>query len=313
MIHDREYFCKYTPAETALKILRTRTLKYSSPTIFNDPFDTQTRMDFDFEVPELIEAFSGEIYKMMHGPEEPVGDENNELFRDIKKSWYIAKQSQRKMPEDIWRQKIKSLNEETVRICTECLEEMNNWWYCLSKASRILCLAEDQEDLLMWAHYAQDHTGVVIKFKCIPELDTPFMAARKVNYSCTPPVIAELNDYVQYLTGQSPDLIDYHAIFFKLFLTKSTHWCYEQEWRVFIPPFNLENPSIKKDDEGREILFDLIPFHPQELHSIYFGCKISEKNAYDIMECLQDDMEHVKKYNSIRNDKEYKLDFEEIS
>lgn len=312
MIHDREYFYKYIPAETALKVLRTRTLKYSSPTIFNDPFDTQTRMDFDFEVPELIEAFSEEIYKMMHGPEEPVGNENNELFRDIKKTWHIAKQSQRKMPKDIWRQQIKAFNEVTVRICTERLEEMNNWWYRLSKASRILCLAEDQKNLLMWAHYAQDHTGVVIKFKCIPELDAPFMAARKVNYSCTPPVIAELNDYVQYLTGQSPDLIDYQASFFKLFLTKSTHWCYEQEWRVFIPPFNMENPSIKKDDKGKEILFDLIPFHPQELHSIYFGCKILKKDQYNIMEYLKDDMEHVKKYDSIRSNMEYKLDFEEI-
>lgn len=145
MIHDREYFYKYIPAETALKILQTRTLKYSSPAIFNDPFDTQTRMDFGFEVPKLIEAFSKEQYKMIHGPEEPVGDESNELFRDIKKFWHIAKQSQRKMPKDIWRQQIKSFNEETVRICTEYLEEMNNWWYRLSKASRILCLAEDKK------------------------------------------------------------------------------------------------------------------------------------------------------------------------
>ena len=183
MIHDREYFYKYIPAEAAFKILQTRTLKYSSPALFNDPFDTQTRMDFDFEVSELIEAFSEEQYKMIHSPEEPVGDESNELFRDIKKVWQVAKQSKRKMPKDIWRQQIKSHNEETVRMCTEYLEEMNNWWYRLSKASRILCLAEDRENLLMWAHYAKDHTGIVIKFKCLPELDTPLIAARKVDYS----------------------------------------------------------------------------------------------------------------------------------
>ena len=312
MTHNREYFYKYIPAETALKILQSRTLKYSSPAIFNDPFDTQTRMDFGFEVSELIEAFAEEQYKMIHGHEEPVGDESNELFRDIKKLWHIAKQSQRKMPKEVWRQQIKPFNEETVRICAEYLEELNNWWYRLSKASRILCLAENHLNLLMWAHYAKDHTGVVIKFKCLPELDTPFIAARKVNYSCKPPVIAELSDYVQDLTGQSPDLIDYRAGFFKLFLTKSTHWCYEQEWRVFIPPFNMENPSIKTDDKGQEILFDLISFHPQEIHSIYFGCKISKPDRDDIMECLQDDMRHVKKYDCIRSDREYKLNFEEV-
>jgi len=42
-------------------------------------------------------------------------------------------------------------------------EELNNWWYSLSKASRILCLAEKHLILLMWAHYAKDHTGVAIK------------------------------------------------------------------------------------------------------------------------------------------------------
>jgi hypothetical protein len=104
MTHNREYFYKYIPSETALKILQSRTLKYSSPAIFNDPFDTQTRMDFGFEVSELIEAFAEEQYKMIHGYEEPVGDESNELFRDIKKLWHIAKQSQRKMPKEVWRQ-----------------------------------------------------------------------------------------------------------------------------------------------------------------------------------------------------------------
>lgn len=165
----------------------------------------------------------------------------------------------------------------------------------------------------MWAHYAKDHTGIVIKFKCIPELDTPFVAARKVFYLCKPPVIAELNDYVKYLTGQSSNIIDYRAVFFKLFLTKSAQWCYEQEWRVFIPPLNMENPTIKTDDKGREILFDLIPFQPQEVHSIYFGCKISDSDYGNIMECLsKKDLVHVKKYNCIQSDKEYKLEFEEV-
>lgn len=301
------------PAETAFKILQTRTLKYSSPSIFNDPFDTQTRIDFGFEVSELIEAFEEELYKMIHGLEEPVGDESNELFRHIKKVWHNARQSKRKMPRDILRQQTKSFNEETVRMCTESIKEMNNWWYRLSKASRILCLAEDQENLLMWAHYAKDHTGIVIKFKCLPELDTPLIAARKVDYSCKPPVMAELNDYVKHLTGQSLDLIGHSDIFYKLFLTKSTQWSYEQEWRVFIPPFDMENPTIKTDDRGQEVLFDYYSFTPQEIHSIYFGCKISKPDRSDIMEYLNKrDMRHVKKYICIRSDRKYKLEFEEI-
>ena len=314
MIHDREYFYKYVPAKTALKILQSRTLKYSSPAAFNDPFDCQTRMDFNFEVTDLVEAFVEEQYQMIHGPEEPVGHESIELFCDIKKIWNIAKLSHLKMPKEIWRHETKPLIEETVRLCKGYLEEMNNWKDLLSKATRILCLAEDHDNLLMWAHYAKDHTGVVIKFRCLPELDSPLVAARKVEYSDKPPVIAELNDYVRYLTGQSPDLIDYNAVFLKLFTTKSEHWDYEQEWRVFIPPFDMENPTIKTDDRGKEILFDLIPLYSQEIHSIYFGCKIFKEDRNNLMECLNHkDMRHVKKYKSSRNTREYKLDFEEIT
>lgn len=314
MIHDRDYFYKYVPAETALKILQNRTLKYSCPAIFNDPFDCQTRMDFNFEVRDLVEAFLEELYLMTHAAEEPVGDESVALFRDIQKMWRIAKQSKRKMPKDIWIKETKSLAEETVQLCKGYLEEMNNWKEQLSKATRVLCLAEEPDNLLMWAHYSQDHKGVVLKFRCLSKSGSPLLASRKVNYSDKPPTIAELDDYVKYLTGQSPDLIDYKTGFIKLFTTKSDHWFYEQEWRVFIPPFDIEKPSIKIDDKGNEILFDLVPFHSQELHSIYFGCKILDEDHDDLMACLNaKDMRHVKKIKCSRSLREYKLEFEEIT
>ena len=313
MIHSRDYFYKYVSAETALKILQNRKLKYSCPAIFNDPFDCQTRDDFNFEVRDLVEAFSEKLYRMIHAAEEPVGDESVELFRDIKKMWRIAKQSNRRMPKDIWKQETKSLTEETVRLCKGYLKEMNNWKDLLSKATRVLCLAEEPDNLLMWAHYAQDHKGVVLKFKCSSELDSLLLAAMKVNYSDKPPIIAELDDYVKYLTGQSPDLIDYKTGFIKLFTTKSDHWLYEQEWRVFIPPFDIENPSIKIDDNGNEIQFDLVPFHSQELHSIYFGCKILDEDRDNLMACFNvNDMRHVKRIKCRRSLREYKLEFDEI-
>ena len=38
-IHDREYFYKYMSASTAEVVLGNRTLRWSAPTEFNDPFD----------------------------------------------------------------------------------------------------------------------------------------------------------------------------------------------------------------------------------------------------------------------------------
>ena len=56
MLHDRKYFYKYVTVETALLILQNRKLKYSSPVLFNDPFDTQTRIGFDCEESEVDEG-----------------------------------------------------------------------------------------------------------------------------------------------------------------------------------------------------------------------------------------------------------------
>lgn len=312
MIHDRKYFYKYVTAETALKILQSRTFKYSSPIKFNDPFDTQTRMHFGFNNRDLIKALNDELYKLIHDKEEPNGNESNSFFRGIKKAWYLVQQSSKKMPRNILQQLTKQFDEETIELADQYVEEMNIFWEEMSKSSKIFCVAEEHTNLLMWAHYAKEHTGAVIKLKCLPELDTPLCAAKKVEYSDKPPVIAEIDEYIKYITGQSPAPENYNSIFYKMFLTKSDHWKYEQEWRVFIPPYNMKNSTIQTDEYGKEILSDFLPFHPQEIHSIYLGCKITTQNRHNILKCLKDDLGHVKKYKCSRNEKKYRIDFEEI-
>jgi len=156
----------------------------------------------------------------------------------------------------------------------------------------------------MWAHYTKDHTGAVIEFRCLPELDNPFCAARKINYVENPPIIAGMGEYIKHITGQQK--IDNDSLFFDMILSKSMHWEYEKEWRVFIPPVDMENPIIPVDDYGKEILEKLIQFYPQEINSIYFGCKMSEPQVQEIEKLLNGEFSHVKKYKCIRNEKEYK-------
>lgn len=137
MIHDKEYFYKYVTAETALKILQNRTLKYSSPVTFNDPFDSQTRMDFDFEMSEFNYVFSDKLYRIIHNEREPVGDDSNTLFKDIKTLWHTVKMSPFKMPKDIFRQQYKPLVEDLIKSIEQYIEFMNTWWMQLSKASKV--------------------------------------------------------------------------------------------------------------------------------------------------------------------------------
>lgn len=307
ILHDKKYFYKYVTPEAALLILQNRKLKYSSPVTFNDPFDVQTRILYPFQESEFAELFIKEFYRLTHDEKDPYLYATAPLASHIQSIRKVVKNKSIKLSQDDWMKEIKDIAMEQY---LQLLDIMNTWWSKVGKASRIFCVVEEPDNLLMWAHYAQSHTGAVIQFECLPELDNLLCAARKVNYVAAPPVIAETpDDYIRYLTGQL--LIDFNSLFYDLYLSKSDHWKYEKEWRVFIPP-DLENPVIPRDAYGNEKLFDLLSFRPQEIHSIYFGCKMSENNRQKIGTYLSGDFKHVKKYNCIRNEKKYKLDFAEI-
>lgn len=308
IIHDRKYFYKYVTPEVAILILQNRKLKYSSPFVFNDPFDVQTKIALRFQESEFAELLIKEMYKLIHGEEEPILGLAAPLARQILSLRKFATIRSTKIPLDVYMKETKGI---AVEQYLKLLDTVNTWWSKVGKATRIFCVVEEPDNLLMWAHYAQGHEGAVIQFECLPDLDNLLCAAMKVNYVTDPPVVTtRLDEYIRYLTGE-PNKVDYKSLYYDLHLSKSDHWKYEKEWRVFIPA-DLENPIVPKDGAGKEILFDLKSFNPQEIHSIYFGCKMSQDNRQKIETCLSGDFEHVKKYNCFRNDKKYKLDFVEI-
>lgn len=311
MLHGRKYFYKYVTSEIALLILQNRTVRYSSPVLFNDPFDTQTKLSFGFEESEFLTAYRDEMYRLLHSEQEPLFIDNTatlcreiQAFRKIVENKSgMTKEMFDRMTKDILEQEKLSLELET--------QTINTWWMRAAKATKVFCVAETHDNLLMWAHYSKDHTGAVIEFECLPDLDTPLCAARKVNYVAKPPFIAEnLVEYVRYITGQA--ILNHEISIYDLCLSKSDHWKYEQEWRVFIPPVDMDNPTIPIDANGEEILFELLQVLPQEIHSIYLGCRMSEDKRQKILSCLSGDLKHVKKYDSVKSDEEYKLNFEEI-
>ena len=56
----------------------------------------------------------------------------------------------------------------------------------------------------------------------------------------------------------------------------------------------------------------LLNLHPEEIHSIYLGCKIDD-DIKKIIECsLIGDLSQVQVYQSSKDEREYKLNFEQI-
>jgi hypothetical protein len=141
----------------------------------------------------------------------------------------------------------------------------------------ILCLTEKPDNLLMWAHYADCHRGFAV------ELDGthPFFDQRK-----------SPNDLIRHLKKVSyaperpqvtlfdPDAVPEEfvlSLVSSFFLTKSTEWEYEQEWRMILPVPEVPDPYTA---------MHLFPFPPTLVTGLVFGCRMPPGRKQGILELL---------------------------
>ncbi|MEG4453100.1 hypothetical protein QUA52_30360 [Microcoleus sp. N9_A3] len=122
--------------------------------------------------------------------------------------------------------------------------------------ARVVCVSTRFNNDALWAMYADKFKGCVIGFRHIPELSTPFLAAKKVSYSKHQPVAGSGIDFLLY--GDTDQLR--RSIIDSVCFTKRHHWADQQEWRV-----------VTWRDEESETRFTDYRFYPQEVESVTLG------------------------------------------
>jgi Protein of unknown function (DUF2971) len=134
----------------------------------------------------------------------------------------------------------------------------------------ILSLSEISDNDLMWAHYADRHTGLVL---CFNEQHTffnqrrtendEFYFIRKVRYSDDPPVsLATIDGDV-------------------LLITKGTKWSYEREWRMLVP--------LKDSTRSLRIAGDtvhLFAFPPDVIRGVILGANATLDTEVTVRDLL---------------------------
>ncbi|MFQ2729779.1 DUF2971 domain-containing protein [Aeromonas caviae] len=113
----------------------------------------------------------------------------------------------------------------------------------------VISFSETQRNLLMWAHYADDHKGMCIGFDTDEILfdDTKeklkqYAKIQKVNYDTV------RHDFFEDMKNiKKPDLL-HHYIVNKVMLTKGDSWIYEKEHRYLIPTSKADYIKVKKSD-----------------------------------------------------------------
>jgi len=264
MFNDKEYFYKYYSPHSSKLVLANSSRKWSNPAEFNDPFDNQ----FDLNLHEdkqkmVIDLFNrGKEIIFNNAPFPKLIQPQLKAFIEIiklaLKGATLTPELNKKFEEEIMKGA-----EEGVERAIAIFQELIQKFRSALQNTLIFCLTENNDNLLMWAHYARDHTGTVIKFLSIPGGNSPLPLAQKVKYSKEMPRL----DPFELSEGLTAEYV------MNIFtLTKSIDWAYEQEWRIVSPP-GTQNVSS-----------GFFPFDPEELGAVYLGCKITEDDKKEIIE-----------------------------
>ncbi|MEM9678114.1 MAG: DUF2971 domain-containing protein, partial [Pseudomonadota bacterium] len=123
----------------------------------------------------------------------------------------------------------------------------------------------------MWAHYAEQNTGVVVRLRSIPALDTPYGMAKPINYLDQLPPLMDEEHASNVLAGIADDHA--RALFDRMIYSKGSAWSYEKEWRI-------------SSGSGRDksASYEDIPFGWNDLDGIVLGINMLPKNRKKVIE-----------------------------
>jgi hypothetical protein len=267
--HDRTSFFKYMPSPTAKIVLGNSSLRWSSPVLFNDPFDVPREMSFGLTPEDIVRAISRRISKLIESPPENTADMEPQLQ-------LIVEAVRRGVPPEVKEEMLASLREDETafRPSGESLEALRFMWRNLLPDLRILCLTESPAHAAMWLHYAAQYTGAVLEFACDDHLDSAWLAARLVEYPDRKPAVYTADGWASLLCKSKEVAI--REILQVATHTKSPDWSYEKEWRI-----------TSKKRPGDAGLFTDYKFHPEELIGVYIGPMASMSDRREIHSLAQ--------------------------
>jgi hypothetical protein len=266
-LNRRRFFFKYMTSETALVVLTNQTLRWSTPQILNDPFDMNFDLQIDADLDRVRKKVLDQSYNDHFGESPaPPGNRLGALIT-------IARQAFAKkgisMTRDEFEAQMGPAVDESLAKVFPGVETAAAEMRPMLSSTKVLCLTVRPDNMLMWSHYGQQHSGIVIRFETVPELDSPYSMARQVNYTSEMPRWMDEQGLADLLSGRKR--VDTEELVNKLIYTKSSHWSYEAEWRV--------SSGLGRD---RTAPFEDLRFGAPELESLIFGCRIEDERREEI-------------------------------
>lgn len=295
MLGSENVFYKYLSPTSSIAVLKNRTLKWSNARLFNDPFDMPIDTSYAFDGPSLATALIDELARLSFGDEEPKGDASNLCFAAC---LLTRRAREHGATEDELRKALTDCVDEISGSFPNLLQRYEAHLNATRDSLALLCVSKTNESLLMWSHYAKDHTGCVLGLRCRPDLDRPLCAVKPVEYLREFPLRATLPEYVKHLSGQGE--IDEAIVFQRFAFAKGADWHYEQEWRGM--------SELHDRDNG----YDFHSLVAEELDTVYLGAKIDHKIREQLLALLKRQYPNTKIVQARLFRQRYALEFEGV-
>lgn len=290
-------FYKYLTHETTLAVLGSRSVRYNSPLAFNDPFDIQSGLHFEFDLAGLHAKVVDRIHEFASATSMPDVDSSDVWGQLVLKvrEYYPSHGFDRKRWIELTAPSFANLS-QVIRDTQEQYQAL--WGKKLLPGVRVFCVSEERDNLLMWAHYARNHTGAVLELWSLPEEDNPLSVARPIEYAKNPLPFFTETEFIEDLTGIRK--LDSDGLYRRYAYAKSDLWSYEREWRVWYP-FSESKES-----------FDTVPLRNSEVAAIYFGCNASPEFVQRALEICRALYPHTKTFKARKSGVRYALEYTEI-
>ncbi len=222
------YSGKYEPngSNYLLDSISNNTLWLSSPRFFNDPFDCIINVNYNAEAENISRKFLSERF----------GD-------DVAKCLLSY-----------------GTSKEVLENIANYLKAENEGRHLyLEKSIFVACLSEKDnlKSSRMWAHYANNHSGVCVEYD--------FDAVKNTSpFGCIPVRYTDDYRYLLNTNNISEDVANYMQFF-----TKAKEWEYEAEWRV------------AEQNKHLNMMGYNVPISSPI--AVYLGCKVSKKLKKDVV------------------------------
>ena len=265
-------------------VLENQQIRFTQPAVFNDPFENKPVINSIAPEDEARRQFNELLPDCLRDAYQALPPEFRSVLPYDQFLLYATQQMDREMP-------------NALKLLDNMKPMVQDGLGDFTSKIGILSLSECPDELLMWAHYASSHAGFVIGF----DNQHSYFDSRKGPGD-------ELRHLrkVKYV-DQRPNLPMVELTGDEMFLTKSSHWAYENEWRILRPLQEADRVI----DAGPEAIY-LFSFPPEIIRTVIFGHCISSDLRNKILAILRSNMDYskVEILQTKIDSQEYKLDFE---